>query len=428
VHRRHAARVGGTAATARLLEQELRHGAVAVRHRELQHARRHRATARLGELGKERARQAQVTLARRRVQERLSTAARRRVAAALEQQLAGGGVRGRAHAHGEGQRRLASGVGRGHLDVLLLEQQPHHVGVPATRRQVQWGLVVLGDHGPRLAFLLLAPPLAAPPLPPSPPPGRPVLVFLPLLLPRLTLGLTTLVPPLLCLRRLAALLLARPRPPAPLLPRHLGAHLGTHLQQHLGEADRPLRGREVQWRQPLLVAAGQRHAHGHRPTAGGALVIHQRPPPARPAVAARRARSQRLEGEGLDHPLRQLVIVCARSVEGRVAVAAPANHRRARLHESLCSSDVAGRRRQVECGVARRADRAVRCPVLKQQAHHRSLALLGSDVQRAYASLGRANVGLGAKAEEALHDPLRLVSPSDRTVQWREVGVGALRH
>ena len=52
----------------------------------------------------------------------------------------------------------------------------------------------------------------------------------------------------------------------------------------------------------------------------------------------------------------------------------------------------------------------------------------GGDVQRVYASLGRANVGLGSKAEEALHDPLRLVSPSHRTVQWREVGVGALRH
>ena len=40
-------------------------------------------------------------------------------------QRTGGGVRGCAHRHGEGQRRLASGVGCAHVDVLLLEQQLH---------------------------------------------------------------------------------------------------------------------------------------------------------------------------------------------------------------------------------------------------------------------------------------------------------------
>ena len=40
-------------------------------------------------------------------------------------QRTGGGVRLGAQCHGEVQRRLASGIGRSHLDVLLLEQQPH---------------------------------------------------------------------------------------------------------------------------------------------------------------------------------------------------------------------------------------------------------------------------------------------------------------
>ena len=47
--------------------------------------------------------------------------------AVLEEQYerTGGGVRLGAQSHGEVQRRLATGIGRAHLDVLLLEQQPH---------------------------------------------------------------------------------------------------------------------------------------------------------------------------------------------------------------------------------------------------------------------------------------------------------------